>query len=636
MRGKLSGYLSFVMAMAICVPGVRAANQYWDTDSSAGIQGGDGVWSTAAAKWSDTSAGTALSVWTTGNSAWFARPSNATPSTVTVGDSLTVGSVMVTGSVYTLIVTNGGRISGCTAPSIISSNAANNTLIVTGSGSMWDGGTQSLVFASGASASNNNMVIKDGAVVTNGPLILGTLSARLNTLAITNATLVTGSSDSYVGGQSAGSIAGAWSNRVYVLPGGTWNLKNKKLYVGARSAKNALIVDGGVVTNANELVLAQFAGTGSAASGGNTLIVTNGGVVSATKVLISSNKGYGSTVIVTGTGSVLRTSSSVTVASDSYGSDRLEIVNGGQVWCTAGVIASGGNDNTAVVSGTGSLWNMSANLIVGNAVSNSFNSLLVTNGGTVVSVGASIIGNAADTVNNCLSNGVIVTGSGSVWTNSGTIQLSVFKNVNNSYMSIADSGSVYCAGATIGAMGGNTNVASGNSSLPTTGNWVSVTGPGSLWSLGGSSLIIGAVQHGLLASNNWLTVEQGGVVTNVGTMTVYTNNGVNLLGGFVTVRNLSLQPQAWIGIDTAAPGGIVVTNNATLNGTVEPLTNSLPHAGTVTCTVLTCAGTLSGGLTVGALPQGYIGRIVTNLVAVPNEVILIVVGPQPGTVFRIR
>ena len=82
------------------------------------------------------------------------------------------------------------------------------------------------------------------------------------------------------------------------------------------------------------------------------------------------------------------------------------------------------------------------------------------------------------------------------------------------------------------------------------------------------------------------------------------------------------------------PGAFAVLGNATVNGFVCP--TNLPIIGRKTCTVLTCAGTLSGNIGLWPLPPGYTGSITTNLATSPKEVNLRIDGPSGGTVVIIR
>src|SRR5215831_9483420 len=97
----------------------------------------------------------------------------------------------------------------------------------------------------------------------------------------------------------------------------------------------------------------------------------------------------------------------------NYVFDVLFIQNGGVLSVTNGdgIIGSnvGANSNSVVVSGTGSVWSNSSSTVVG--FHGSGNSLVISNGGRVIS-GYSSVGNFVGADN----NSVVVSDSGSVWT----------------------------------------------------------------------------------------------------------------------------------------------------------------------------------------------------------------------------
>ena len=284
-------------------------------------------------------------------------------------------------------------------------------------------------------------------------------------------------------------------------------------------------------------------------------------------------------------------------------------------------------------------------MIIGNSAS--WNRLVVTNGGVArfpqVSFAATWIpGN---------SNSVVVTGAGSVLTNSppsaGTVWNFDFGGGDGNNITVADGGTIdYSNG------GFPCRIGIGGSR-----NWLLVTGTGSLCRLNSTAgFTVGSASGGNVngiivtnggtltspnatigsagATDNYLTVAQGGVVSNIGTLTIHPTNTVNLFGGSLTVTTLAMQPEAQIGVDLVNTGALVVTGNATLEGYVHP--TNLPGSGVAMATVLTCAGALSGNLNLAPLPIPYIGSITTNLTAVPKQVNLTVQDLQAGTLFLLR
>src|ERR1041385_640310 len=102
------------------------------------------------------------------------------------------------------------------------------------------------------------------------------------------------------------------------------------------------------------------------------------------------------------------------VGSNTCG-DVLLIENGGILSNSYGYIGDLGSasNNTAIVTGSGSWWDNSSGLFVGH--SGAGNNLVISDGGVLSSEGGVIIGELSGASNNT----AIVTGSGSVWTNSG-------------------------------------------------------------------------------------------------------------------------------------------------------------------------------------------------------------------------
>lgn len=107
----------------------------------------------------------------------------------------------------------------------------------------------------------------------------------------------------------------------------------------------------------------------------------------------------------------------------------LEITNGGSQTNTDGTIGAkaDAHHNTAVVTGTNSVWYNQSTLYVGGSTSGSSsygNRLIITNGGRVSAVSA-VVGYM-----NSHTNSVLVTGHGSVWECSGDLSVGYSGIVN--------------------------------------------------------------------------------------------------------------------------------------------------------------------------------------------------------------
>ncbi|MFA5043223.1 MAG: hypothetical protein WC567_04460, partial [Kiritimatiellia bacterium] len=241
--------------------------------------------------------------------------------------------------------------------------ASNSMVLVTGSGSVWR--STGIDFGGGTDGSaDSKLTIADGGAVYNSGNIR--LGAHGNTMR--NTVLITG----------AGSV-----------------LSNGNFTVSFRSTVggNQLIVaDGGTAYNAAITVGSQ--GTG------NQLTITNGGTVYATSTsLADTTATSNNTVLVAGAGSVLTNSGILYVGSVGVG-NQMTIADGGTVYNAAGYIGFTGaavKSNTVFVSGRGSVWRTTGNLLVNNAGTG--NGLIMSNGG-VASVSGSVVINPTGYITN--------------------------------------------------------------------------------------------------------------------------------------------------------------------------------------------------------------------------------------------
>ena len=217
----------------------------------------------------------------------------------------------------------------------------------------------------------------------------------------------------------------------------------------------------------------------------DALLIQNSGVLSNDNGYIGYEAGANNnTVLVSGTGSVWSDAAVVYVGDQGAGNS-LVISNGGLVSCTYASVGgdgynNGGDANTILVTGTGSVWSNQGVLVLGN--SSSGNRLIIANGGQAYDGGARVGGTPGDDFNM-----VVVSGTGSVW-NSGGIWLGWFGDFNQ--LIITNGGSVY---------GGLVNESSTNT--------VIVTGPG-------SALIGDPVSIGYTGLGNQLLISNGGLVSD--------------------------------------------------------------------------------------------------------------------------
>ena len=436
------------------------------------------------------------------------------------------------GSYNSLIITNGGVVINTTTGGVgVFSGANNNTALISGSGSVWSNGAD---FCVGLYGSWNQITINNGGRLLTGDATIGGQTGATN-----NSVVVTGSGSLWfitngtgylnvgesgsgnsltisAGGQvmdtngNIGSQTGGNNNSVLVTgSGSTWN-NSGNLYVGNNGSGNSLtITNGGQVVDTNgyignwgstnKVVVTDsgsvWSNSGSLVVGvygsGNSLIITNGGRVVDYAGTVGMD-GFTNNAIVTGVGSVWSNSNILYVGYRSSGNN-LTIANSGQVFSVESYIGylSGANSNSVIVTGAGSLWNARGNnLDIGFVGSG--NSLAITNGGWVLSDTVIIGVNGSN-------NTVTVSGSGSLWSNQSAVVVGYASSGNN--LVIANSGQVFSASAYIGGYGSFTG--NGNNGL--------VTGAGSLWSNSGSLYV------GYRGSSNSLTIANSGmaIATNV-------------------------------------------------------------------------------------------------------------------------
>ena len=277
-----------------------------------------------------------------------------------------------------LLIQNGGLLSDANGYLGNFTSGSNNTAFVSGSGSVWGNGSS---LAVGNSGSGNSLVISGGGYVVSASGVIGnSVNAARNSVLVTD-------------------------------PGSIWNCTNTSVWVGSAGSGNSLVIsNGGEVigggdmghdsSSSNNSIL--ITGPGSICSNnldvsvglsgtGNSIVISNGGRMSArVACYMGTNPGSSSNrVVVTGSGSIWTTRQDRYVGISGSGNS-LVISDGGQVFdnvspghdgCYVGY-NSGSANNSVLVTGPGSLWNVRTNLYMG--YTGFGNSLVISNGGQVV------------------------------------------------------------------------------------------------------------------------------------------------------------------------------------------------------------------------------------------------------------
>lgn len=381
-----------------------------------------------------------------------------------------------------VVVTGTGSVLSVTFDWEIGDYGSANSLVISGGGAI-DGGHRNSVAGQLPGSDGNRMVVTgSGSVWTNtGDLIIGN-SGSGNSLVISNGGSIA-SDGGWIGGAAIGGNYGSNNSAVVTGSGSVW------------SNLNALTVG-----------LEDF-------NVGNSLIATNGGVLVSGNGIIG---GISNKVFVTGSGSVWSAGPlDIGSSAGNGGGNTLVIDNGGAVFSIEGRIGTGNpgtllSNNKVVVTGNGSWWNNSDTLYVGDTGFG--NSLVITNGGGVVSIN-SYIGYNTGTNNNA-----VVSGSGSVWSNSSTLTVGSLGAGNS--LVISNGGQVFDASGVVGSqLGGNSNR-------------VRVVG-GGLWQNG-------ALTIGDRGSSNSLVIDGGSVLATgltVGLESPTCDNLVELDSGSLIVTN---------------------------------------------------------------------------------------------------
>ncbi len=431
--------------------------------------------------------------------------------------------------------------------------------------------------AVGTNGSFNYFEINSGGSQTNDDGIVGDQSTASN-----NSVVVKDNNSSWENGGdlyvgNTGSV-----NQVTIKTGG--HINSVHGFIGNDPVAGSNKV---VVSDANSLWSNAQTLTIGAGGSFNQLIVTNGGRVNsalgAQSSLVGNSSGaISNTVLVTGTNSLWNCGGPLMLGNGGAGS-RLTIDGGGRVNNGDGQIGrlSSSTNNVVVVTGTNSLWSNSGSLIVG--VSGGGNSVTIQNGG--------MASNAVGYVGFFSSGGtntVLVTGTNSLWFSN--VKLVIGNNAGGNQFTIANGGLVRATNVVIGA-----GLGSAGNNLTVLGGQLTVTNSSSkatLSILGGTMTLNGGT----------VTVDQL-IVTNVTVgITIRTNLFVfnsGLLNTKSTAVTDGLPFMVGVGTNTATLN-LLGGAHSFFNGLVVSSNSLLTGVGTVTANV-TNQGAIGPGNPAGQL-----------------------------------
>ena len=480
--------------------------------------------------------------------------------------TVTVNQFYATNGVNSVVSFNGGTLNS--GGTVVSNGSA---FIVgdTGSGAALNlvGGTHSFssdLIIGNSGSSNSFLITNGGRVLVTGDSILGQAATSSG-----NSALVTGAGSvwSNSGALCVGNLG--FFNQLTVAKGGQVFNGSGDIgcggYPGESGNSNTVtITDSGSLWSNSDQLRVGYLGSG------NTLTIVNGGLVSCNGGSVGSWSDGNNAALVTGAGSVWSNRHSLTVGICS--SDNLLTIGNGAAVFNGGDSLIGyfnANSNAVLVTGPGSVWNIGDSGGLGVGEGGSGNSLTIANGGLVLDANGWIGDYDSFAGNN---NTVLVTGAGSVWSNSAS--LVVGYNGSGNSLFIANGGMVTA-----------TNVTTGGS--PSAGNVLSVSGG---WLYATNTTASGAlnVQFGTLNLNSG-TVTVNRFYANNGASSIVSFNGGTLNSGGSTVSNGSIF-QVGDGSSTATfdlfggahafANGILINTNAILTGT-GAVTGSVTDAGLI-------------------------------------------------------
>jgi T5SS/PEP-CTERM-associated repeat protein len=474
--------------------------------------------------------------------------------------------------------------------------SSGNSLVITGTGSTLTD-TSDLVV--GFAGSGNSVVVSNGGTLTNGQYTYGGVIG-LNAGSTNNSVLVTGS-------------------------GSTWN-NSGALTIGSAGSGVLTIADGGSVSAAEVVIAAEtsavgtlnFGSYGGGDTAGNFLPSTISfgsglGTVNFNQINTIAATGFSGTGSLNqrGTGTTVLTGSNSLAGTTTVSAGRLVVdgqpsLGASSIQLVGGTLALSGSFSdfslglaagSMLITGTGSSWNRTSDLSVGNASEGA--SVVVSNGATVTGGAQVHLGPNTWATN----NSILVTGSGSSWTNTATILVGATSS-NNSLV-VSDGGQV-TAPLYVGRDAGSNN------------NSVLVTGSGSSLSTGlGNTTIIGYSGQGTL------TVANGGIATApqgaLQIALVPGSSGILNIGGFGandTAGTISAP-----GIAFGSGSGTInfnQTDTATLSAVISG-TGSVNQFGSGT-TILTGQNTFAGttNVTAGTLLANSSSALGTSTVVVTD------------------
>jgi fibronectin-binding autotransporter adhesin len=455
--------------------------------------------------------------------------------------------------------------------------------------------------------------------------------------------IVSGVTSNWSGDSIIGN-SGTYADVLLIQSGGV--LSNGTGYVGYGTGysmgDNEVIISGtgSVWNNSGSLDTGDM-------SDNNQLIVTNGGTLYSVGGVVGDLSSQNNMVLITGAGSVWNNASNLTVGVANAGNNSLTIADGGAVYNTVGTLAIGTDSggSTVVVTGSGSVLNTGTLELDSDPGGNS---MIVSNGGVVNSTSSGIGGNQ--------NNSVLITGKGSVW-NSGslviegidaslTISDGALVQSYEARLQSGQSGSsvlVTGSGSTWDIQGSLDEVTENRCSVTVSNEGTVIAGDvnldnsSSISISGGGLYITNGLDTGLLQAAGQLTFNSGTLATRATTI----NNGSVFTVGDGTDPATFIMVSGGSGFHFFA-NGLTISSNATLTGVGTIIGTTLVNAGGVLApgdapgsitfsNSLTLAAGSTFALTLNGVGAGQYDQIVgLGTISVSNSVLSLSLGYTPS------
>jgi len=487
------------------------------------------------------------------------------------------GDLVMSSRSNSLVVAGGSVVTNVNGT--INSDA--NFILVTDNGSVW---TNANWLTFGSSSVGNNLVISNG-----GALFSKWGAVGANASANNNTVLVTGSNSVWVSSMELEVGYYGVSNRLIVSDGGQVLTRDGMVgYNNSSSSQRDGHDNFAFVIGSNSLWRCTDWLTVGFCSSANSLTISNGGQVVSPNGYIGwdasvyNNSGHNNSVLITGNGSSWSNGNNFSVGYTGNGNqltvganasvvannlyvgfsgagNQLITTNGGVVQSVMIYVGRNGGNNSALITGTGSVWRTGHSVYAG--FYGTGNQLTISDGG-FVSDQFGILGNYNSSVNNT----ALVTGVGSLWSNT---YLYVGVSGRNNQLTLASGGGAIASTLILG----NNSDASGNQ-LTVSNGWLSVTDG---------------------ASTGWLDARRGTLTLNGGTITVdnlTASNGASsgfvFAGGLLRSRGTTINKGSALTIGDGSQAATYVMDGGThsfTNGLIVSPNAALTGNGTIVGTV---------------------------------------------------